>query len=116
MRFPKIRGTFLGVPYIREYSILESILGSPYFGKLPYTYIYIYTYIYMREQQRHRERERERESQRWYTVEAAFNMILSLHVGALCRSTIPRVTERLKQSTDINLLGAQPLCYVHGLP
>ena len=33
--FPKIRGTFLGVPIIRI-SILGSILGSPYFGKLPY--------------------------------------------------------------------------------
>ena len=32
--FPKIMGTFLGVP-IMEYSILGSILGSPYFGKLP---------------------------------------------------------------------------------
>ena len=27
-------GTFLGVPIIR--SILGSIVGSPYFGKLPY--------------------------------------------------------------------------------
>ena len=29
--FPKIRGS-----YKRDYSILGSILGSPYFGKLPY--------------------------------------------------------------------------------
>ena len=34
--FPKIRGTLLGVPIIRTYSILGSTLGSPYFGKLPY--------------------------------------------------------------------------------
>ena len=33
--FPKSRGTILGVPIIRNYSILGSILGSPYFGKLP---------------------------------------------------------------------------------
>ena len=32
--FPKIRGTLLGVPII---SILGSTLGSPYFGKLPYS-------------------------------------------------------------------------------
>ena len=29
--FPKIRG-----PYSKDYSILGSILGSPYFGKLPF--------------------------------------------------------------------------------
>ena len=36
-RFPKIRGTLLGFPIIRiiYYSIFGSILGSPYFGKLP---------------------------------------------------------------------------------
>ena len=40
--FPKIRGTVLGVPLIRtNYSILGSMLGCPYFGKLPKTYIYI---------------------------------------------------------------------------
>ena len=34
---PKIRGTYLRVPIIRkDYSILGSILGSPYLGKLPY--------------------------------------------------------------------------------
>ena len=33
--FPKIRGTILGV-HNKDYSILGSILGSPYFGKLPY--------------------------------------------------------------------------------
>ena len=34
--FPKIRGTFSGGPYNKDYSILGSILGSPYLGKLPY--------------------------------------------------------------------------------
>ena len=34
--FPKIRGTILGVSIIRMYNILGSILGSLYFGKLPY--------------------------------------------------------------------------------
>ena len=29
---------FFGGPYNKDYSILGSILGSPYFGKLPYTY------------------------------------------------------------------------------
>ena len=29
----KIRDTFLGGPHNQDYSILESILGSPYFGK-----------------------------------------------------------------------------------
>ena len=33
--FPKIRGTLLGGPYNQDYSILGSILGSPYFGNLP---------------------------------------------------------------------------------
>ena len=33
--FPQIRGTFLGVPY-KDFSILGSTLGSPYFGKLLY--------------------------------------------------------------------------------
>ena len=33
--FPKIMGTFLGGPNKKDYSILGSILGSPYFGKLP---------------------------------------------------------------------------------
>ena len=32
----KIRGTVLGVPISTDYSILESILGYPYLGKLPY--------------------------------------------------------------------------------
>ena len=35
--FPQIRGTFLGIPIIRIIGILGSILGSPYFGKLPYS-------------------------------------------------------------------------------
>ena len=34
--FPNIRGTFLGGPYNKNYSILGSKLGSPYFGKLPF--------------------------------------------------------------------------------
>ena len=33
--FPKIRGTILGGPNNKDYSILGCILGSPYFGKLP---------------------------------------------------------------------------------
>ena len=32
--FPKITGYFFGGPYGKDYSILGSILGSPYFGKL----------------------------------------------------------------------------------
>ena len=39
-------GTFFGVPKNKDYSILGSILGSPYFGKLPYIHIYIYVRIY----------------------------------------------------------------------
>ena len=34
--FPQLRGTFFGGPYKKDYSILGSILGYPYFGKLPY--------------------------------------------------------------------------------
>ena len=34
--FPKIRGTLFGGPYNKDYSVLGSILGSPYLGKLPY--------------------------------------------------------------------------------
>ena len=33
--FPEIRGTFWGGPSHKDYGILGSILGSPYFGKLP---------------------------------------------------------------------------------
>ena len=29
-------GTLFGDPHNKDYSILGSILGSPYFGKLPY--------------------------------------------------------------------------------
>ena len=36
--FPKIRGTILGGPYDKAYSILGSILGSPSFGKLPFRF------------------------------------------------------------------------------
>ena len=34
--FPKLGGTLLGVPIIRTIVFWGSILGSPYFGKLPY--------------------------------------------------------------------------------
>ena len=30
-------GTFFGGPHNKDYSILGSILGSPYFGKLPFS-------------------------------------------------------------------------------
>ena len=34
--FPKVKGTFCwGVPNNKDYSLLGSILESPYFGKLP---------------------------------------------------------------------------------
>ena len=33
--FIKIRGTLFRGPYNKDYSILGSILGFPYFGKLP---------------------------------------------------------------------------------
>ena len=36
--FPKLGAPFWG-PNNKGYSILGSILGSPYFGKLPYMYI-----------------------------------------------------------------------------
>ena len=36
--FPKIRGALLGVP-IKGLSILGSILGSPYCGKLPHAFM-----------------------------------------------------------------------------
>ena len=35
--FPKIRGSFFGGPNNKDYSILGSILGFHYFGKLSYT-------------------------------------------------------------------------------
>ena len=35
--FPKIRGTILGGSDNKDYSILGSMLGSHYFGKLPYS-------------------------------------------------------------------------------
>ena len=34
--FPTSRGTFLGGPHNKDYSILGSILGYPDSGKLPY--------------------------------------------------------------------------------
>ena len=33
--FPKIRGYPFKGPYNKDYNVLGSILGSPYFGKLP---------------------------------------------------------------------------------
>ena len=36
----KFRGTFLGVSFNKDYSSFGSILGSPYFGKLPYSEIH----------------------------------------------------------------------------
>ena len=33
--FPQVRGTVLGGPNIKDYSILGSILGFPYLGKVP---------------------------------------------------------------------------------
>ena len=37
--FPIIRGTLFGGPHNKDYSILGSILGSLYFGKLPYEFL-----------------------------------------------------------------------------
>ena len=34
--FPKIRGTFFGGLYSKDFSIFGAILGSPHFRKLPY--------------------------------------------------------------------------------
>ena len=34
--FPIFRGTISGCPHDKHYSILGSVLGSHYFGKLPY--------------------------------------------------------------------------------
>ena len=34
--FPKIRGTLFGGPHNKDYSILGSIWGFPYLGKLPF--------------------------------------------------------------------------------
>ena len=39
--FPQNSGYHFGGPYTKDYSILESILGSPYFGKLPFGSGYI---------------------------------------------------------------------------
>ena len=44
--FPKIRGTFLGVPIIRTIVFLGSILGSPYLGKLPCTCKHMRAHVY----------------------------------------------------------------------
>ena len=35
--FPKIRGTVFGDPYNKDYNILGSMLGFPYFGKVPFS-------------------------------------------------------------------------------
>ena len=43
--FPKIRATFFGGPHIRDYSVLGSILGSPYFGKLPCVLLLKWTFL-----------------------------------------------------------------------
>ena len=57
-RVPEIGGTFVWGPHTKDYSRLGSILGSPYFGKLPYfdvshVYLlkggYIWDYDYIRE-------------------------------------------------------------------
>ena len=40
--FPKL-GYHFGGPFNKDYSILVSILGSPYFGKLPNTFPYKHT-------------------------------------------------------------------------
>ena len=37
--FAKIRATFFGGSHNKDCSILGSILGSPYFGKLPYSFL-----------------------------------------------------------------------------
>ena len=37
--FPKIRGTLIGGPHNKDYSILGSILGSPDFGNVPFCFI-----------------------------------------------------------------------------
>ena len=36
MGFPKVRGSLLGVSYKKDSSVLGSMLGPLYFGKLPY--------------------------------------------------------------------------------
>ena len=37
--FPKLGGFLSRSPYVKDYRILESTLGSPYFGKLPFTFL-----------------------------------------------------------------------------
>ena len=39
-RFPKIRGTLFVGPYNKDYTILGYILGSPFFGKLPFGVVF----------------------------------------------------------------------------
>ena len=39
-----MRGTFLGGPHNKDYSILRSILGSPYLGKLPCVQFALYVF------------------------------------------------------------------------
>ena len=36
-----LAGTLFRGPYNKDYSILGSILGSPYFGKLPYPVLWL---------------------------------------------------------------------------
>ena len=43
--FPRIKGTFLGVPIIRIIVFGGLYWGSPYVGKLPYIYIYVCVYV-----------------------------------------------------------------------
>ena len=37
--FPKIRGYPFGGPHKKDHNILGSILGSPFFGKLPHKFL-----------------------------------------------------------------------------
>ena len=55
--FPRIRGTLFGGPNNEDYSILGSILGSPYFGKLLYRSCFCFNSSSLRAgmQQLHRE-------------------------------------------------------------
>ena len=43
--FPKLGVPFLGTPHNKDYSILGSILGSPYIGKLPFVSLVLFVLI-----------------------------------------------------------------------
>ena len=43
--FRETRGTLLGGPHNKDYSILGSMLEPPQIGKLPYVYMHIYTHL-----------------------------------------------------------------------